>query len=59
VKYKAEKMFTESDRRIIDKATKKAKELNANIAIYDLSSLKGKITAKLKGVDSPTWRVVE
>ncbi|MFQ6064403.1 MAG: hypothetical protein ACE5L6_02905 [Candidatus Bathyarchaeia archaeon] len=58
-KYKTKKAFTESSRRIIEEATKKAKELNAKVRVYDLSTLRGKIIAKLKGVDYPTWRVVE
>ena len=57
--FKTEKMFTEDSRRIFEEADKKAKELNAEVIVYDLSTLKGRLVAKLKGVKSPTWRIVE
>lgn len=59
VKYKTARALTESDRKMIDEATEKAKELNAKVMVYDLSTLKGKIIAKIKGVNSPTWRVIK
>ena len=59
VKYKTEKTFNKNSRRILDEATEKAKELNAEVIVYDLSTLKGKLVAKLKGVKSPIWRIAE
>ena len=59
VKYKTEKVFNENSRRILGEATEKAKELNAEVIVYDLSTLKGKLVAKLKGVKSPIWRIAE
>ena len=57
--FKTEKVFTEDSRRILEEATKKAKELNAEVVVYNLSTMKGKLVAKLKSVKSPTWRIVE
>ena len=57
--FKTEKAFTENIKRILEEATKKAKELNAEVVVYDLSTLKGKLAAKLKVVKSPSWRVIE
>lgn len=59
VKYKTTKTFSENDRRLLEEAAKKAKELNGEVIVYDLSTLKGKLVAKLKGVKSPEWRIVE
>jgi len=59
VKYKIRKTFDENNRRILEEATKKAKEFRAEVIVYDLSTLKGKLVARLKGVKSPIWRVVE
>ena len=57
--FKTEEVFTEDSRRILEEATKKAKELDAKVLVYNLSTLKGKLIAKLKGVKSPTWIIVE
>ncbi len=59
VKYKTRKTFSEDSRRINEEAAKKAKELNAKVVVYDLSTFKGKLVAKLKGIKSPTWRIIE
>jgi len=59
VKYKTRKAFDENNRRILEEATEKAKEFSAEVVVYDLSTLKGKLVARLKGVKSPIWRIVE
>lgn len=57
--FKTEQILTEESKRALEEATKKAKELNAEVIIYNISTLKGKLTARLKGVKSPTWRIVK
>jgi len=59
VKYKTTKKFNENSRRILEEATRKAEESNAKVVIYDLSTLKGRLVAKVKGVNSPMWRIAE
>ncbi len=59
VKYKTEKTLTEESRKIMAEATRKADELKARIVVYDLSTLKGKLIAKLKGIKSPVWRITK
>ena len=57
--FKTEIILTEESKRVLEEANEKAKELNAEIAIYNVSTFKGQLVAKLKGVKSPTWRIVE
>ena len=57
--FKTEKILTEESKRVLEEAKEKAEELNANIVIFDLSTFKGRLSAGLKGVKSPTWRIVE
>jgi len=57
--FKTEQILSEDSERILDEATKKVRELNAEMIIYNLSTLKGKLTARFKGVKSPTWRIVK
>ena len=57
--FKTEKILSDDSRRVLEEANKKAKELNAKIVIYDISKFKGQLIAKLRGVKSPTWRIVE
>jgi hypothetical protein len=57
--FKTETMLTEDSRRVLEEANEKAKELNAKMVVYNLATFKGQLAAKLKGVKSPTWRIVE
>jgi len=57
--FKTEKTLTEDSKRVLAEANEKAKELNAEIVVYDMSTFKGQLVAKLRGVRSPTWRIVE
>lgn len=57
--FKTEKILGDDSRRVLEEANKKAKELNAKIVVYDISEFKGQLIAKLRGVKSPTWRIVE
>jgi hypothetical protein len=57
--FKTEQVLTEESRKVLDEATKKAKEFNAKMVVYNLATFKGQLAAKLKGVKSPTWRIVE
>jgi len=57
--FKTEQILSEDSKRVLDEATRKARELNAEMIIYNLSTLKDKLTARLKGVKSPTWRIVK
>ena len=57
--FKTEKILTEDSKRALEEANEKAKELNAEIVIYNLSTFKGQLAAKLKGIKSPTWRIIE
>lgn len=56
--FKTEYVLTEDSRKILEEATQKARETNAEVKIYNLSTLKGKLIARLKGVNHPTWRIV-
>ena len=57
--FKTEKILTEDSKKILEEAELKAKELNAGIVIFDLSTFKGQLIARLRGVKSPTFRIVE
>jgi len=57
--FKTERILTEDSKRILEEAERKAKELNARIVVFDLSTFKGQLVARLKGVKSPTLRIVE
>ena len=57
--FKTEKILTEDSRRVLEEANEKAKEFNAKMVVYNLATFKGQLAAKLKGVKSPTWRIVE
>jgi len=57
--FKTEQILTEESRRVIEEANKKAREINVEVVTYNLSTFKGKLVAMLKGVKSPTWRIVE
>jgi len=57
--FKTERVLTEDSKRILEEANQKAKELDAEIVVYDLSTFKGQLVAKLRGVKSPTWRIGE
>ena len=57
--FKTEKILTEDSKKVLEEAELKAKELNAGIVIFDLSTFKGQLIARLKGVKSPTFRIVE
>jgi len=56
---KTEKILTEESKKVLDEATKRAKELNATVVVYNLSTVKGRLTALMKGVKSPTWRIAQ
>ena len=57
--FKTEKILTEDSKRVLEEAERKAKELNAKIVVFDLSTFKGQLIARLKGVNSPTLRIAE
>jgi len=57
--FKTEKILSEDSKRILAEANEKAKELHAEIVVYDIATFKGQLIAKLKGVKSPTWRIVK
>ena len=57
--FKTEKILTEDSKKVLEAAELKAKELNAGIVIFDLSTFKGQLIARLKGVKSPAFRIVE
>jgi hypothetical protein len=57
--FKTEKILTEDSKKVLEEAELKAKELNAGIVIFDLSTFRGQLIARLKGVKSPTFRIVE
>lgn len=57
--YKTEKVLTEESKRVLEEAHKKAKQLNAKIVVYDISTFKGQLVARLKGVKSQSWRIIE
>jgi hypothetical protein len=57
--FKRERILTEESKKVLDKAMEKAKELNVEIVIYDMSTIKGKLAATRKRIISPVWRIVE
>jgi len=57
--FKTEKILTEESKRVMEEAKEKAKELSARIAVFDLSTFKGQLSARFKGVKASTWRIVE
>jgi hypothetical protein len=57
--FKTEKILTEDSKKVLEEASLKAKELNARIVVFDLSTFKGQLIAKVKGVKSPAWRIAE
>lgn len=57
--FKTERILTEDSKRVLEEANRKAKELNARIVVFDLSTFKGQLIARLKRVKSPTWRIAE
>ncbi len=59
VKYKPKKTLSEESQKLLDEAKQKATEFDAQLVIYDLSTLKGKLIARLKRVASPSWRIVQ
>jgi hypothetical protein len=59
VKYKMKKTLSEDSRKMLDEAKQKATELDAPLVVHDLATWKGKLIARLKGVNAPTWRLVE
>ncbi len=57
--FKTEQVITEDSEKALEEATQKAREFNAELIIYNLSTLKGKLAARRRGVKSPTWRIIE
>jgi hypothetical protein len=57
--FKTERILGEDGKRILKEARKKAKDLKAEIIIYDLATIKGRLAARLRGVKSPSWKIVE
>jgi hypothetical protein len=57
--YRTEKVLSEESCEALEQAQEKAKELNTEIVVYDMSKLKGMLVARLRGIRSPTWRVVQ
>jgi len=57
--FKTEQVLSEDSKTVLDEATEKAKELKAELVVYNLSTIKGKVAARLKGVKSPSWRITE
>jgi len=57
--FKTEKILTEDSKRVLEEANRRAKELNTAIVVFNLSTLKGQLAARLRGVKSPAWRIVE
>jgi hypothetical protein len=57
--FKTERILADDSKRVLEEANLKAKELNAEIVVYDISTFKGQLVAKRKGVKSPTWKIVE
>jgi len=43
----------------LKKAREKAKDLKAELIVYDLATFKGRLTARLRGVKSPCWKTIE
>ncbi len=57
--FKTERILTENSKRILEEAERKARELNASVVVFDMSTFRGQLIARLKGVKSPTSRIVE
>ena len=57
--YTSDYFLTDASKKVLEEAILKAKETNAEIKVYDLSTFRGKIAAISKGVSRPTWRMVE
>ena len=57
--FKTEKVLAEDSKAVLEEAERRAKELNIEIVIHDMSTLKGQLVARLRGVKSPAWRIVE
>lgn len=57
--FKTEKVLAEDSKAVLEEAERRAKELNIEIIIHDMSTLKGQLVARLRGVKSPAWRIVE
>jgi hypothetical protein len=57
--FKTEEILPEASKRVLDEAVERAKQLNAELVIYNLSTWKGKLAAKRRGVKSPTWRIAK
>ena len=57
--FKTERILNEDSKRMLEEARKKAKALKAEIIVYDLATTKGRLTAGLRGVKSPSWKIVE
>lgn len=55
--FKTEQVLTDDSRKVLEEANEKARELNAEVIVYNLSTLKGRLAARLRGVKSPTWRI--
>lgn len=57
--FKTEKILTEDSKKVLEEATKKAKELDIKMIVYDLSTLKGKLAANRKRIRSTAWRITK
>jgi len=57
--FKTEKVLTEDSKTVLEEAERKARELHTKVVVHDMSTFKGQLFARLKGVKSPTWRIVE
>ncbi|UCE29591.1 MAG: hypothetical protein JSV85_02410 [Candidatus Bathyarchaeota archaeon] len=57
--FKTERILDEDSKRALKEARKKAKDFKAEVTIYDLATTKGRLVARLRGVKSPSWKIVE
>jgi len=57
--FKTEKVLTEDSKTVLDEAERKASELHTKLVIHNMSTFKGQLLARLKGVKTPTWRIAE
>ena len=57
--FKTEKILDEDNKRVLKKAREKANDLKAELIVYDIATFKGRLTARLRGVKSPCWKIVE
>lgn len=57
--FKTERILNEDSERVLKKAMKKAKDLKAELIVYDLATFKGRLAARLRGVKSPCWKIIE